>query len=336
MNDLAWLDRATEAIDRIATIGEAKELADKAAALRIYAAKQKWSQRERHRVAEIEVRAGVRMGELLATTPLHKGASEPKETRFQIGTALADIGVTKKESHVAQRAASVDRGKVDLYIRRCAETETMPRLSAVAKIAKRDEVAERVNKNTDTTGVCESVETLSETGAQFGCVYADPPWSYSNQATRASTDNHYHTMTVDEICALPVSKVAATQSHLHLWTTNAFLFDAKRVMDAWGFQYKSVFVWCKPQMGIGNYWRVSHEFLLLGVRGSTTFPAGQKNLRSWAELSRGRHSAKPEQVRKWIEKASPGPRLELFARHQHNGWTVIGNQIERSLYEVQP
>lgn len=103
---------------------------------------------------------------------------------------------------------------------------------------------------------------------RFGIIYADPPWQYGNQSTRASTDNHYDTMSVDDICEMPVADHVADNAHLHLWTTNAFLFDAKRVMDAWGFEYRSVFVWVKPQMGIGNYWRVSHEFLLLGIRGN--------------------------------------------------------------------
>lgn len=188
------------------------------------------------------------------------------------------------------------------------------------------------NADSARTGVVESLEELIEIGAAFGTIYADPPWSYGNQATRAATDNHYPTMAIDEICAMPVAKVAARTAHLHLWTTNAFLFEAKRVMEAWGFEYKSCFVWVKPQMGIGNYWRVSHEFLLLGVRGACPFVS--KSLKSWAELPRGRHSSKPMEVRKMIEKASPNPRLELFARNQFDGWTVLGNQIERSLYDA--
>jgi N6-adenosine-specific RNA methylase IME4 len=86
-------------------------------------------------------------------------------------------------------------------------------------------------------------------------------------------------------------------------------------------------VWVKPQIGMGNYWRVSHEFLLLGVRGS--LPFADKSLRNWLEEPRGRHSAKPERVRDLIHKASPGPRLELFARRAVEGWTCWGNEIRR-------
>ncbi len=176
-----------------------------------------------------------------------------------------------------------------------------------------------------------SVEDLAAiAGRQFGAVYADPPWLYGNQGTRASTGNHYGGMTVDEICALPIAALAAPQAHLHLWTTNAFLFEAKRVLEAWGFEYKSCFVWVKTQMGIGNYWRVSHEFMLLGVRGNLVF--ADKAQMSWLEAARGRHSAKPEKVRAIIERVSPGPYLELFAREPAEGWTVWGNEIDRNLF----
>jgi len=166
-------------------------------------------------------------------------------------------------------------------------------------------------------------------GQTFGCIYADPPWRYGNQGTRAATGNHYVGLSVEEICALPIGELAAERSHLHLWTTNGFLFDAQRVMQAWGFEHKSCFVWVKPQMGIGNYWRVSHEFLLLGARGGITF--ADRSLMSWAAFDRTRHSEKPEEIRQFIERASPGPHLELFARRPAKGWTVWGNEIKRDL-----
>jgi N6-adenosine-specific RNA methylase IME4 len=177
---------------------------------------------------------------------------------------------------------------------------------------------------------CE-VSDLENLSQKFGCIYADPPWVYGNQGTRAATGNHYSGMSVDEICAMPVAALAADVAHLHLWTTNAFLPDAFRVMAAWGFEYKSVFVWVKPQMGIGNYWRVSHEFMLLGTRGSCVFK--DKSLMSWAALDRKRHSAKPDEIRRMIERASPGPYLELFARRLSPGWVSWGNQIERTMFE---
>lgn len=170
----------------------------------------------------------------------------------------------------------------------------------------------------------DDLSTLS--GKKFGTIYADPPWSYSNQGTRAATGNHYGTMSVADICNMPIAELAADDAHLHLWTTNAFLRDAFDVIEAWGFEYKSCAVWCKPQMGIGNYVRVSHEFLMIAVRGNAK-SFKQKNIMSWFEHPRGKHSAKPDYWRKVIEANSPGPRLELFGRNEVEGWTIFGNQI---------
>lgn len=178
--------------------------------------------------------------------------------------------------------------------------------------------------------VAADLAVLCDAGKEFGTIYADPPWAYGNQGTRAATENHYDGSSIEDICALPVARMAAERSHLHLWTTNGFLFEAKQVIEAWGFEYRSCFVWVKPSIGIGNYWRVSHEFLLLGVRGGLTFE--DKSLRSWGEFPRGAHSEKPEQIRRMIERASPGPRLELYGRRAVDGWTVWGDQIERNLF----
>jgi len=183
----------------------------------------------------------------------------------------------------------------------------------------------------DTCSV-EDLETLIKDNRTFGTIYADPPWPYANQATRSSTAKVYKTSTttLDDIKTLPVSQLAAANSHLHLWTTNAFLFEAKDVLEAWGFEYKSVFVWVKSSLGIGNYWRVSHEFMLLGVRGNAPF--GDRSIKSWLECDRGQHSQKPDKVREFIERVSPGPRLELFARRCSQGWAAWGNEIERDIF----
>jgi N6-adenosine-specific RNA methylase IME4 len=179
----------------------------------------------------------------------------------------------------------------------------------------------------------EPLEQMAAAGKKFGTIYADPPWRYGNQATRASTDNHYETMSVEEIAELPVAELADEKCHLWLWTTNAFLFECPKLFDAWGFEFKSSYVWVKSQMGIGNYLRNAHEFLLLAVKGGLTGAA--RDVRSWGEFPRGSHSAKPERVRSHvIERVSPGPRLELFGRAKIDGWTVWGNQIRKGIFDV--
>ncbi len=183
--------------------------------------------------------------------------------------------------------------------------------------------------------VGESVHNLTQlvqAGRRFSTVYADPPWAYDNEASRAAAVNHYPTMALKEICTEPVRELVAENAHLHLWTTNGFLNDAFRVIDAWGFQFKSCLVWVKDEIGMGNYWRVSHEFLLLGVRGSLTFR--DRSLPSWIRAPRTVHSRKPGIVRNLIERVSPGPFLELYGREElpESAWTVYGNQVERRLF----
>ena len=220
---------------------------------------------------------------------------------------------------------------LDDYIAEIAKDEADASLNGFIKFThhpeKRESSFDDVNAESE-SGIVTSLDEVY--GHKFGTIYADPPWKYGNQGTRAATDNHYDTMTVDSLCELAIAELAADDSHLHLWTTNAFLFDARRVMQAWGFEYKSCFVWVKPQMGIGNYWRVSHEFLLLGVRGNAKSFAEHGHM-SWKSYDRTKHSSKPEEVRHIIERVSPSPRLELFGRKPVEDWVVFGNQIDKRL-----
>lgn len=173
------------------------------------------------------------------------------------------------------------------------------------------------------------VPALRTSPGQYTTIVADPPWRYDNVATRAAANNHYPTLDVDEICSLPIIASAAANAHLYLWTTNAFLPEAFRIIDAWGFTYKTTLVWVKPQIGIGNYFRSSHEFILFAIRGK--LPVLNSNQRSWFECPRGKHSRKPEQFYDIVETASPGPYLELFARPlplvgMRPNWTAWGNE----------
>jgi N6-adenosine-specific RNA methylase IME4 len=175
--------------------------------------------------------------------------------------------------------------------------------------------------------VAPSLESLIQSGERFGTIYADPPWRYHNTRTRGAAENHYPTMSLEEIAALPVVSLSAPVSQLWLWTTNAFLFGCWDIVKAWGFTFRATCIWCKPQMGLGNCWRSAHETLVWAVRGPCDVPADHTPIPSWFVFPRKRHSEKPQQVRFWIEDAGPGPRLELFARQAPPGWVVWGNEV---------
>ena len=161
----------------------------------------------------------------------------------------------------------------------------------------------------------------------YPTVVIDPPWQYDNRGTRGAANDHYPTMTLDELTELDIP--AADQAHLYLWTTNAFLRDAFDLIEAWNFEYKATLVWVKPQMGMGNYFRISHELVLFGIRdGLKTL---RKDARSWFEAPRGEHSAKPDVFYELVETCSPGPFMDMFNRDggklfKRPGWEGWGNE----------
>jgi N6-adenosine-specific RNA methylase IME4 len=179
---------------------------------------------------------------------------------------------------------------------------------------------------------------------RFSTFVADPPWQYGNTSTRGSAEDHYRTMTIEQLCVYDcegaglVRDLAAPQAHLYLWTTAGHLPQAFEVMEAWGFDYKTYLVWCKPQMGMGNYFRVSTELVLFGVRGGMRTRA--LDMMNWFEARRGQHSAKPLCFYDLVRKASPGPYAECFSRcvaadtldgtctcsKCRLGWTTFGDQ----------
>lgn len=322
-SQLILLSRARQAIGEARTLDDLRGIRDKAEAIRSYAKSRGQCFEIQQEAAEIKLRTERRMGEMLVNMNVHAGRPVGNcNAKLQ----LPDLGVERMQSHRWQRIASLAEPEFERYI---ADTKTSGRELTTAGAVSLAKVAKNQNRNVAIglrTQPVIRLNELVESGQKFGCIYADPPWQYGNQGTRAATDNHYPTMTPQAIAALPIESLAADDAHLHLWTTNAFLFECERIIAAWGFTYKSCFVWVKTQMGIGNYWRVSHEFLLLGVRGRCTFlDRGQK---SWMELPRAGHSIKPAEIRTAIEKVSPSPRLELFGRQVTSGWTVWGNEIE--------
>ncbi len=177
-------------------------------------------------------------------------------------------------------------------------------------------------------------------GRRFSTILADPPWRFTNRTGKMAPEHRrlsrYGTMSLDEICALPVEGVAADPAHLYLWVPNALLPDGLKVMAAWGFDYKSNLVWHKVRKdggsdgrGVGFYFRNVTELCLFGVRGrnARTLAPGRRQVNLVGTRKR-EHSRKPDEFYDVIEACSPGERLELFARGARQGWSAWGNQAE--------
>lgn len=158
----------------------------------------------------------------------------------------------------------------------------------------------------------------------YSTVLADPPWDIQQRGSWGA-EAHYDLLSVSQIGRLPVGELAAPDAHLWLWVTNASLWAGKQVMEAWGFSYRSILTWIKPSYGLGHYLRNQTEHLLLGTRGRA--PIRFRSQGSWLYAPLQEYSHKPEEQYAVIERCSPGPYLELFARRRQPGWDIWGNEV---------
>ncbi len=160
---------------------------------------------------------------------------------------------------------------------------------------------------------------------RFATVLMDPPWSHLQGRGTWGAGNHYPLMSFDEISRMPIADLTSPNAHLYLWTTNGCLPYAFEIMKKWGFEYRSIFTWIKPKLGLGNYFRNCTEQVLFGTRGKA--PVLFKAQPTWGCFPVQDHSHKPEEFHKIIERMSPGPYLELFARRHFPGWSVWGDSV---------
>ncbi len=180
---------------------------------------------------------------------------------------------------------------------------------------------------------------------RFRTILADPPWQFMNRTGKMAPEHkrllRYPTMPLADIKALPIEELAAEDAHLYLWVPNALLREGLEVMEAWGFSYKTNLVWFKTRKdngpdgrGVGFYFRNVTEVLLFGVKGHMrTLDPGRTQVNLIAACKR-EHSRKPDETYDLIEACSPGPFLELFARHPRRRWVQWGNEIEQHVRDI--
>lgn len=163
----------------------------------------------------------------------------------------------------------------------------------------------------------------------YRVIYADPPWKYNDKLVEGygPAEHHYTTMSIDELVALKVAPLAAPDAVLFLWVTSPLLKDCFQIIEAWGFEYKTSFVWDKVKHNMGHYNSVRHEFLLVCTRGRCV-PDVPTLIDSVQTIERSdKHSEKPEEFRSMIDLLYPsGKRIELFSRTSAKGWDAWGNE----------
>jgi N6-adenosine-specific RNA methylase IME4/ParB-like chromosome segregation protein Spo0J len=169
---------------------------------------------------------------------------------------------------------------------------------------------------------------------RYAVLYADPPWHFEvyneESGVERAAANHYSTMSLDEICALPALNLASPDAALFMWTTAPHLRESFDVLAAWGFEYKSHIVWVKDKIGLGYFVRNQHELLLVATRGDMPSPSPANRPPSVIHAPRREHSRKPDAAYEMIECMYPElPKLELFARQQRPGWAAWGNETSK-------
>jgi len=185
-----------------------------------------------------------------------------------------------------------------------------------------------------------SPNLLAALGQRYRTILADPPWRFDNRTGKMAPEHRrlsrYQTMTFDEIASLPINTVSADRSHLYLWVPNAMLPYGLRIMESWGFTYKTNIIWHKIRKdggpdgrGVGFYFRNVTEIVLFGVRGkdARTLAPGRRQV-NFVKTRKREHSRKPDELYDIIESCSPGPYLELFARGTRKGWQTWGNESQ--------
>ena len=172
------------------------------------------------------------------------------------------------------------------------------------------------------------VQPLKEL-SQYPVILADPPWLYEHTESYTwAPQSNYPVMSLTEICNLSVPEICTKDAMLFLWAPSPKIMEAGEVIKAWGFDYRTAFVWIKNRIGTGYYIRQQHENLLIARRGNPPVPATKNRPPSAIMADRRNHSEKPEEAYQAIERMYPGlPKLELFARKRRPGWDAWGQEV---------
>ena len=245
------------------------------------------------------------------------------------------------EKGVPELVQKVDDGTVSISVAATVAEQPPEKQKEISAKRKKEilEEAKKIRGNEAIQRRQERMDKIADVSAgntpldggigRFPVIYADPPWKYNHSRTVSrEIENQYPTLTIEEICHLPVANVTTDDCILFLWATSPKLTDALRVLESWGFSYRTCAIWDKQKIGMGYYFRQQHELLLVATRGQIPTPLPTNRPPSVVSVDRKEHSEKPEAFYTIIEKMYPElPKLELFARQVREGWSAWGNQV---------
>jgi len=330
MNALLKLEGAVRMLAEAGTLEEVKHVHDLAQAAAEYARAARLGLEAQNSAAEIKLRAERKAGEMLAglerATPQMARIMSNAGRDSDYAAVLEEIDTTRQAAARWQKIAALPDEQFEEYI---AETKAERAELTTTGILRFERELARVAVAQER----QSAPPLPN--GKYRIFYADPPWSYGNSGVIGPTDNyghvhrHYPSMSIAELCAMgpAVRDMAEDNAVLFMWVTSPLLEECFEVIRAWGFKYKTSFVWDKVRHNFGHYNSVRHELLLVCTRGSCT-PDNPRLYDSVQTIERsGTHSEKPGEFRDMIEELYEyGGRIELFARANTAGWEAWGNE----------
>ena len=268
-------------------------------------------------VEKVKARQGTRNDLVESETNIAPlvGRSEDLENKIRERGALSEIAKRAGVSHTtAEQYDAIQRKGTEEQ-----KAEVASGNVSIKKVYTQIQKAERLETN----------KAAEWPKGKYRVIYADPPWQYGDERSgMGGAVDHYLTMSLEEIKALPVKDLSEDNAVLFMWVTAPMLMkEGNEVLDAWGFTYKTNIVWDKVRANLGNYTSVRHEHLLIATKGSGV-PDNTTRIDSVQTIERtGRHSEKPKEFRNIIETLyTYGNKIELFARKQTEGWDVYGNK----------
>jgi len=325
--ELARYEEARHALQACATVDEAKNIMDKTAALSAYARQVNDKDMECW-LAEMKMRAMRRVGELTSEIKTTQGARNELSTSGGTKSKTEQLkaaGLTKQTVGRYEKLAKVPEDEFETVINAAKKkTESV----TFASFDRPEKAKENKKARTESINEISKGNEQLNTSKKYPVIYADPPWQYNHSETDSrKIENHYPTMSLNDICDMPVNDLAAKDSILFLWTTSPKLEDGLKVLNSWGFKYTTCAVWDKQKKGLGYYFRQNHELLLIGKKGSIPTPDPENRPDSVVSIPKSNHSAKPTEFHKIIERMYPEfSRIELFCRKPQKKWEVWGNQ----------
>lgn len=329
---LATVERALHMLGSVTTLNEVIDFRNQAEALRVLAQRSRYGLAAQNACAEIRIRAERKIGISLDAMDRQRVGRPQLVARgdYYGVPRLRDLGITKSISYRARRLAEIPTELFETYIADAVEGYDELTCRGLILHAERQTHAERSRQRIRGGAVADLV-AFAAAGHRVGTVLVDPPW----EITGASNLLPYEAITIEDIKALPVAAFCAERAHCHLWCLpNPTLFRAEEILVAWGFRPVSILTWGKTgALGRGGYWRHQTEHLVTGVRGDAD-RFDDKGLSSWIEAPRGRHSEKPEVIYEMVERGSPPPRVELFARIRRPGWFAWGHEVHSDALRV--